>query len=128
EHRIGERVRFVGMSDRVPDYLRAADAFFLPSLGEGMSNALLEAMACGLPCVVTEAVGGIDELLGRDRGVAVPVQDVHAWADAMRRLADDPARRAELGSAAARYVGSTLSIDATADRLADLYRELAMHP
>jgi glycosyltransferase involved in cell wall biosynthesis len=125
---VDERVRFVGMTHRVADYLRAADAFFLPSLGEGMSNALLEAMACGLACVVTEAVGGIDELLGRGRGITVPVRDVRAWTDAMRRLAGDATLRAELGRAAADHVGSTLSIEATADRLAAFYREVATRP
>ena len=102
-----------------------ADAFFLPSLGEGMPNALLEAMACGLPCVASSSVGGVEELLGRTRGLTVAVGDVPAWSAAMQRLATDASLRHELGDAAATHVHARYSIDATADRLADFYRELA---
>jgi glycosyltransferase involved in cell wall biosynthesis len=121
----GARVRFAGTSDRVETYLRAADAFVLPSSGEGMSNALVEAMACARPCIVTESIGGVDRLLGRERGEVVPHGDVEAWAAAMQRVVDEPARAAELGSAAARYVRATLSLERTADGLAVLYRALA---
>jgi glycosyltransferase involved in cell wall biosynthesis len=58
------RIRFIGSTPHVAKYLKVADAFFLPSLGEGMPNALLEAMACGLPCVASSSVGGVEELLG----------------------------------------------------------------
>ncbi|MDQ1519615.1 MAG: hypothetical protein QOI55_688 [Actinomycetota bacterium] len=119
------RVRFVGVSDRVDEYLRAADAFVLPSLAEGMSNALVEAMACGLPCLVTASISGVDELLGTDRGDVVASGDVDAWAGAMRRLRDDQPRAQRLGAAAARYVHESMSLDHTADRLAALYRKLA---
>jgi glycosyltransferase involved in cell wall biosynthesis len=122
---VAERVHFVGASDRVDLYLRAADAFVLPSSGEGMSNALVEAMACAQPCVATASIGGVDELLGAGRGDLVPHGDVDAWAAALQRIADDPARAAALGKAAALHVRATLSLDRTADRLAALYRDLA---
>jgi L-malate glycosyltransferase len=121
----GGRVHFAGASDRVDMYLRAADAFVLPSSGEGMSNALMEAMACARPCVVTAAVGGAGELLDHDRGELVAHGDVDAWAAALQRIVDDPSRAAALGDRAARHVRTTLSIDRTADQLAALYRALA---
>ena len=51
------------------ELLRASDAFLLSSHGEGMSNALLEGMACGLPCLASRSVGGAAELLGDGRGM-----------------------------------------------------------
>ncbi len=125
ELRIETRIRFVGTTDHVETYLKAADAFFLPSLGEGMPNALLEAMACGLPCVASSTVGGVEELLGSARGLTVPVGDVRAWSHVMQRLATDTDMRRTLGRAAARHVRAHYSIAATADQLVDLYRDLA---
>jgi glycosyltransferase involved in cell wall biosynthesis len=122
---VSDRVMFVGSSDRVHEYMQAADALVLPSVAEGMSNALIEAMACALPCAVTSAISGVDELVAPDRGVLVRPGDVAAWAAVMRELAGDPSRRRSLGEAAARYVHARFTLDRTADRLATLYRELA---
>jgi glycosyltransferase involved in cell wall biosynthesis len=119
------RVRFQGLSSRVPDVLRAADVFLLSSHGEGMSNALLEAMACGLPCLASRSIGGAAELLGEGRGVLLADGDVTAWAGAIERLAGDAALRGELGSAAAAFVARRLSLDAAADRLASAYAVVA---
>ena len=84
---IADRVQFVGAVDDPADYLRAADVFVLPSVAEGMSNSLLEAMATALPCVVS-GIGGNTDLIadGTDRP---PGQDRHA-----RGLVADSARAA----------------------------------
>jgi glycosyltransferase involved in cell wall biosynthesis len=121
---VADRVTFVGFSDRVPDYLRASDAFFLPSAGEGMSNALVEAMACGLPCVATSHVGGVGELLGGERGIVLESGEATEWAAAMTTLAEDSLLRRSIGQAAADYAASTLSLDAVADRLVHAYRHV----
>jgi glycosyltransferase involved in cell wall biosynthesis len=121
---VAGRVRFAGESDRVDRWLKAGDMFLLPSLGEGMPNALLEAMACGLACAASSSVGGVHELLGTTHGLTVPVGDVDAWAETMRRLAQDTSLRRALGDAAASRIRTAYSIDATADRLAALYRDL----
>ena len=116
---------FRGSSEAVADFLRASDTFLLSSHGEGMSNALLEGMACGLPCLVSRSVGGAAELLGEGRGVPLPDGDSEAWAAALRDLVADPRLRERTGSAAAAYVAETLSLEAAADRLADAYATLA---
>ncbi len=89
---------FRGLSANVADVLRASDAFFLSSHGEGMSNALLEAMACGLPCLASRSVGGAGELLGDGRGLLLADGDAAAWTAAIRRLIDEPSLRAETGA------------------------------
>jgi sugar transferase (PEP-CTERM/EpsH1 system associated) len=94
------RVLFFGASERVPELLSASDLFALPSLGEGMSNTLLEAMACGLPTVSTR-VGGNPELVEEDRtGWLFPVGDVSALAGLLERLSRDSGLRQRLGAAA----------------------------
>jgi glycosyltransferase involved in cell wall biosynthesis len=122
---VRDRVRFTGTSDRAHEYLHGADAFVLPSRAEGMSNALVEAMACALPCLVTSSISGVDRLIGHDRGVVVAAGDRVAWTAAMDALRIDRARARRLGDAAAAHVHDTFSLDRTADRLATLYREIA---
>jgi glycosyltransferase involved in cell wall biosynthesis len=118
---IGARVSFRGESPKVAELLRASDAFLLSSHGEGMSNALLEAMACGLPCLVSRSVGGAAELLGEGRGGLLADGDVPAWAAAIQELVDEPGLRRQTGTAAAAFVAAELSLAAAADRLARAY-------
>jgi glycosyltransferase involved in cell wall biosynthesis len=122
---VGARVAFRGASTEVADVLRASDAFLLSSHGEGMSNALLEAMACGLPCLASRSVGGATELLGAGRGLLLANGDVSAWAAAIERVVDDPGVREATGAAAASFVSESLSLDLAADRLAGAYAMIA---
>lgn len=80
--------------------LRAADVFVLPSYGEGMPNSMIEAMATGLPVVVTP-VGGIpDVIVDGENGILVPPRDAARLRAALAGLLDSPERRAALGAAA----------------------------
>jgi glycosyltransferase involved in cell wall biosynthesis len=122
---LAARVRFLGESSQVAEILRASDAFLLSTHGEGMSNALLEAMACGLPSLASRSVGGAAELLEPDRGLLLPDGDAEAWAAAIQRLLGEPALGASLGAAAAAFVAAELSLEAAADRLARAYAVVA---
>jgi len=88
--RIPDRVEFKGYMDHdsIADLYRTSDVFVLPSLNEGMSNALLEAMASGLPVIVTDT-GGTSELIDGN-GVVVPMCDSDAIAEAIREFMDNP--------------------------------------
>jgi glycosyltransferase involved in cell wall biosynthesis len=94
----GDAVRPLGFRDDAERLLAAADAFVLPSEREGMSYALLEAMAAGVPPVVCDGSGN-PEAVG-ETGIVVAVGDEPALTDAFVRLAGDPDERARLGAAA----------------------------
>lgn len=109
----------------VPAALREADVFVLPSYAEGNSNAVLEAMASGLPIVSTTA-GGTPLLVGAE-GLEwlVTPGDRPALEDRIVRLLDDPVARAKTGEAMWRRARQELGIDAVAERYRCVYERLA---
>jgi glycosyltransferase involved in cell wall biosynthesis len=122
--RLGPFVRFLGnLADPWP-LLAGADIFALPSLVEGMPNALLEAMAAGLPAVAT-AVGAVPEMVtGGREALVVPPGDPGAFARALAELAAWPTRRREMGALARRRVEDAYRIEATVAQTERLYEEL----
>lgn len=95
-----DRIVFLGHRTDVPDLLAASDLFVLPSLYEGSSLAVLEAMASGKP-IISTAVGGTDELLLHgESGLLVPARDAGALASAIQTALSDPSLRNRLGAAA----------------------------
>jgi len=108
----------------VPDVMRALDCFVLPSLAEGISNTILEAMACGLPVLAT-AVGGNPELVQSGvTGDLVTAGDVDALADGLIRMAADPGRAAALGLAGRARVERCFSLPAMVGAYQGLYERL----
>jgi glycosyltransferase involved in cell wall biosynthesis len=93
---IDNRVHFVGSVNNVSDYLHGLDIGVLCSDKEGLSNAILEYMACGLPVVVTDA-GGNSELVDESNGACVPAGDYLFLAQALSKLIESPSLRRELG-------------------------------
>jgi len=118
------RVRFLGHRGDVPDVLRAADVYLQTSRTEGFSNAILQAMASGLP-VVTTAVGGNVELVSRSCGELCAPGDVAALAAALARLAEDPERRRRTGTAARVRVEERGSIASMAAAYAEAFERAA---
>lgn len=122
---IAERVHMLGDRSDVPEVLAALDVFVLPSRSEGMSNALLEAMASALPVVAT-AVGGNPEAVSADTtGVLIPSDDPTMMADAVLRLVTSPSLAAELGGAARRRVEERYGARAMVRRLEAIYDAVA---
>jgi glycosyltransferase involved in cell wall biosynthesis len=106
------------------DLLAGAQGFVLPSLAEGLPMALLEAMAMGLPVVVS-AVGAMPEVVRPGvEGCVVPPEDAPALAAALDELANAPAVRRQLGAAAAERCGSLYGIERMVDALIGVYAEL----
>jgi glycosyltransferase involved in cell wall biosynthesis len=122
---LGARVQMPGGTDRVPQFLAAADLFVLPSHLEGMSNAILEAMASGLP-VVAHAVGGNPELIEQGRtGLLCECGDIDAMAAALGRLLANDQERIAMGQAARERAQQIFSLEAMLVRYADFYRNAA---
>lgn len=115
-------IHFAGFQlDPVPWY-QAMDLLLIASTNEGLSNAMLEAMACGVP-VLTHATCGCREVVtdGAD-GIIARLDDAPAVADALAAALRDPDRREQLGAAARLTVARRFSLRAMVDHYADLYR------
>jgi glycosyltransferase involved in cell wall biosynthesis len=112
----------------VREHLVWADTLLLSSLSEGISNAVLEAMASGIPAVTTDC-GGMEEVVtsGVD-GFVVPVGDIDAMAERLAELAEDPDRRAALGAAAARRASAEFGLARQVDGFIEAYRQLGERP
>jgi len=115
------RVVLLGERTDTPRLTAALDIACSSSVGEGFPNAIGEAMACGIPCVVTD-VGDSAFLVG-DTGVTVPSRNPEALANAIGKLIDaGPAARKELGLAARRRIESEFSLPEIARRYEKLYQ------
>lgn len=119
------RVKFLGIRSDVPDILQAVDMFALTSLCEAASLTLLEAMAAGLPVVVTD-VGGNPEIVRQTiDGYLAPRQDVPAIAEALQKLLEDPQRAKDMGTSGRERVREHYTLNRTIDRYHQLYQRLA---
>lgn len=115
---------FAGDREDVPALLRAMDIFVLPSLAEGISNTVLEAMATGLP-VLAGRTGGNPELVEDGAtGYLLPVSDADAWSAALARLVDEPGERRRLGDAGRARVQARFDWQATVTAYLEVYDEL----
>jgi glycosyltransferase involved in cell wall biosynthesis len=121
------RVRMAGDQRDVLPWLQALDLFALPSYAnEGVPQALVQAMLCGLPCVTTP-VGSIGELARHEvTALVVPPRDAHALAAAIERLAGDPVLRNELGAAARRHCVENFSYERMLDRMEAIYQDVTI--
>lgn len=110
-------VIFEDFAPDVHERIRDAAMFVCSSDFEGLSNSMLEAMAIGMPCVCTDCQGGGARMMIRhgENGLLTPIGDEQALYEAMKRLADDPAYAAQLGSAAAK-TRQELSLEKIASR------------
>lgn len=117
---VGNRVIFTGGVQDVRPLYAAADAFVLPTLYEPLSNAVLEALACGLPCVISNQCGAAELIQTDVNGYVCDPLDVAEIADGLERVVAAAAGM----RTAARYSVSHLGVAAMSDRLVELYRGL----
>ena len=119
-----DRLHLLGWRSDVPAILSAADAFLFPSLTEGMPNAVLEAMACGVPVLASD-IPVHRELAGDEQRVLlVSGDDARDFAAALLRLRDEPGRRATLADRAATWARAHLDPHATVQAVMRIYREV----
>jgi glycosyltransferase involved in cell wall biosynthesis len=126
---VRDRVRVVPSAGRADVYeaLRLADVFVFPTLSEGFSKALLEAMAAGLPVVATAAGAGADLLRHEDNGLVVPAADAEAVVAAVHRYLDDPALVTRHGAAARATAAGYRLEDACREWARRLYAVVERH-
>ncbi len=120
-----ERITFAGWQPptRLPAFYRAANLFVFPSRDEGMPNAVLEAMASGLPVIATR-IAGNEELITPEVGHLVPRDDPAALRDALADLLPAAARRQRMGAAARARVVQHYTWDAAARAYEALLQEV----
>jgi glycosyltransferase involved in cell wall biosynthesis len=118
---ITEVCRFPGSIKDLSEVYRAIDIFVMSSMWEGLSLAMLEAMAAGLPVISTK-VGGAHDVLGDNlRGILVPEGDAEALAEALRDLIMDPKKQHHLADSGRNHVRKHYSVAAMTRELAALY-------
>jgi glycosyltransferase involved in cell wall biosynthesis len=136
EQRIRFTIHDLGLDSHVmlhgalrPDGVRAllndADLFVHSSLGEGISNGVLEAMASGLPVVTTDCGGMREAVTDGQEGFVVPVRDVAAMSAALAVLARDAGLRQRMGRAARATVERSFALEQQIASFASLYEELS---
>lgn len=126
---LSDRLRFAGVTHEVAKYLRAADIYVLPSKREGLPVALLEAMACGLPCIASRLPGSTDAVIEHDvNGLLTPPGDVASLAASLSRLLADPALGQRLGAAARATILHRYSSADIADRWLEAYDLIPSSP
>lgn len=120
---LGNNFKLLGScrSDEIFSILRMSDVFCLPSRSEGFSNALIEAMACGLPCVATD-VGGNREVLSHEAGFLVPNENAAKLAEALLRVLSDAKLSREMGDCGAKIVEERFTTQAMMRDLVSLYQ------
>jgi glycosyltransferase involved in cell wall biosynthesis len=121
----GENVQFIGQVEDVTPYLQSSDFFVLPSAAEGLSNALLEALSVGLPCIATAVGGTPDVIVDGENGLLITPDKADELRAALLKLLSDDSLRQRMGEQARATIQARYSLENTADQLAALYMRLA---
>ncbi len=120
-HDLGERVHLLGNRSDVPEILAAGDVFLFGSRTEGLPNAVLEAMAAGLPIVATDVPGNRDLIAPERTGLLVPSGSAEALAEGLERVLDGPAWAETLGRQAQKWVFQHLDTVSLVPRWRQVY-------
>lgn len=110
--------------EAVRDCLQKADVFVLSSLSEGISNAVLEAMSCGVPVVTTDCGGMREAVTDGVEGFVVPVRDPESMAEALGRLINDPGLRRRMGEAARQRILREFTLERQIDQWMELFESV----
>ncbi|MFT5417558.1 MAG: sugar transferase (PEP-CTERM/EpsH1 system associated), partial [Gammaproteobacteria bacterium] len=122
---VAKQTELIGASNNVATELRNLDIFVLPSLAEGISNTVLEAMATGLPVVATNVGGNSELVVDGETGAIVRPNDYDHLAETLRRYVDDEALRTSHGEAARQRVSDKFSLKHMVQGYDMLYKSVA---
>jgi glycosyltransferase involved in cell wall biosynthesis len=121
----GNRVHFTGRVQNVESYLQASDLFVFASEREGMANVILEAMASGVPVVMTPHIGLPPDFGEPSRQYMLAERSSESIAEVASGLLGDPERCHELAFVGRKWVEESMDLDRILDRYAELYHELS---
>ncbi len=121
---LNDNIRFLGRWEEVFPLLKMSDVFCLPSRSEGFSNALVEAMACSLPCVATRVGGNAEALQDGQNGFLVEPEDASATADRILTLLRQPEWARQMGHAARQTVEEKFTQETMMKNLVGVYERL----
>jgi len=121
---LNNSVNFSGEIKEVVSFLRKSTMFVLPSLSEGLSNVLLESMACALPVVATRVGGNTDLIQDGMNGILVDSENPGQLSEAMMNILKDKILAKQLGAAARKTVERNYSINHIIDKYVKLYKQL----
>lgn len=125
DRNLNRNFSFLGIRDDVEDVLGISDIFFLPSCWEGLGLVVLEAMSVGLPVVASDLQVLRETVVDNDSGILWPVHDEEGMAQQILELLADPDKRQAMGAAGRRVVEAKFSLDASAERLCQVYEGLS---
>ena len=121
---LSAQVSFPGFCENVFSVLLTADVFVLPSLHESSPNALIEAMAVGIPCVASDVGGIVDLIANEENGLRVPPEDPETLASALHRVLTDADFAAVLGQNARTTIQQKFDSTESMQRLEAIYQQL----
>jgi len=110
-----------GEREDIPDMLRSFDVFVLPSLAEGVSNTILEAMASGVAVVATRVGGNVELVQDAETGTLVPPEDVEAMVRVLASYVENPERARIQGDAGRKRIESQFSMQAMTEKYGAVY-------
>jgi len=121
---IKNKIIFMGERSDVPEILRTFDVFVLPSLNEGMSNTILEAMATGIPVIALNVGGNPELVINRETGFLFPTNDVESLVQKIKTYILHPELKQKHGYNARKRAEEKFSLDQMVQRYEELYLEL----
>lgn len=123
QHGIASRLHIDGWKQDARPRLSAFDIFLLPSRFEGFPLAILEAMAAGVPCAVSDVDGNVESVIHNQTGLVLPLNDLQAWKQAIAALAVDEATRNRYSEAGRRRYEEHYSVESMARQTVSFYRK-----
>lgn len=119
-----DRIVWSGFQQQPADYYRMMDLLVVPSDNEGLSNAILEAMACGVPCVAHPACGANEVIIDGDNGILRPMEDVDQLSSVIQHIIDDPKKLRDIENEARRTAEEKFSIAAMLTGYSQMYENI----
>lgn len=119
-----DRIHFINTVPNVEQYMQCSDIFIFPSRQEGMGNVVAEAMACGLPCILTPYIGLPREFGSPGHEYILAKFDQHSIADNVCELINNFGKRKSIGSTAQIWASTKLDVNISVDQYAKMYEKL----